>query len=263
MSGQVKKIEGEGTDPRRLYEEHLDLIGTICSSIGRRNGCRPDEIEDFTSQVHVKLLEDECARLAKFEGRSSLRTFLVATIANLFRDWRIEKWGKWRPSALAQRLGPLAVRLERLLYRDRRSFAEAVRELRANYGETAPEPEMEHIAGQLKPRFSRRAVGDEGLEALPAGSQPDDDLLADERAEQGRRIVEALEAVMAELSVEDRMLLRLRFEDGLTVATIARMLGVPQRPLYGRLDRLYKQLRVELEARGVDADQVARLGEDD
>ncbi|MCB1057506.1 MAG: sigma-70 family RNA polymerase sigma factor [Acidobacteria bacterium] len=246
---------------RQLYEENLELVERICASAARRQGCRLDEIEDFTSHVHVKLLEDECARLARFEGRSSLKTFLVITITNLFRDWRDLRQGKWRPSALALHLGPTAVRLERLLFRDRRTFDEAVRELRAHHGETASDDEIEEIVTQLKPHFSRRFVGDDGLEELPSESQPEERVLQAESQELSAQILAALEAVIAELPLADRMLLRWRFEDGLTVARIARMLEEPQRPLYSRLGRLFRLLRKELEARGIDADQVKRLGE--
>jgi len=45
------------------------------------------------------------ALLAKFEGRSSLRTFLTVVIQRLFLDHRISAWGKWRPSAEARRGG--------------------------------------------------------------------------------------------------------------------------------------------------------------
>ena len=38
---------------------------------------------------------------------------------------RIAEWGKWRPSAVAKRLGPTAVLLDRLLTRDGRPFDDA------------------------------------------------------------------------------------------------------------------------------------------
>ena len=42
----------------------------------------------------------------------------MAVIQRLFLDARIAKWGKWRPSVSARRLGGVAVLLERLLTRD-------------------------------------------------------------------------------------------------------------------------------------------------
>jgi RNA polymerase sigma factor for flagellar operon FliA len=50
---------------------------------------------------------------------------------------------------------------------------------------------------------------------------------------------------------EDRVLLRLRFEDEVSVADIARRLGLDQKGLYRRLDRLLGQLRVAIEGEGI------------
>ena len=58
---------------------------------------------------------------------------------------------------------------------------------------------------------------------------------------------------LAKMAAEDRLLFRMAFEDGFTVADIARTLGLEQKPLYRRLERLLKQLRAALEAVGIDA----------
>ena len=60
------------------------------------------------------------------------------------------------------------------------------------------------------------------------------------------------------MTAREQLLLRLRYEQGATVAEIARMLGEDQKPLYRHLDRVLAKLRCALEARGVSADQVGR-----
>jgi len=91
-------------------------------------------------------------------------------------------------------------------------------------------------------------VGSElGLEALEgdADAVPDLEL---ERTEQ-RNI---LDAALAQLDVTDRLMLRLRFEDGLSVPEIARLVGVdsPFR-IYRQLDKVLATLRKHLEAAGI------------
>ena len=54
----------------------------------------------------------------RFEGRSSLRTYLTVVISRMLLDWRNSKYGKWRPSKAALSLGEHAVDLERLMSRD-------------------------------------------------------------------------------------------------------------------------------------------------
>ncbi|HUF46207.1 MAG TPA: hypothetical protein VMM93_00260, partial [Vicinamibacterales bacterium] len=107
-----------GGDPDP-YLAHHDLIEQAIRTFCRRQRLSATEAEDFASEVRLHLLDRERAVLRAFEGRSSFQTYLLTVIRHQFRDWRNALWGKWRPSAEARRLGPLAVRLEMLLVRDR------------------------------------------------------------------------------------------------------------------------------------------------
>jgi DNA-directed RNA polymerase specialized sigma24 family protein len=62
-----------------------------------------------------------------------------------------------------------------------------------------------------------------------------------------------LREMMEGWPAEDRMLVRLRFQSSLSIADISRVLGVPQRPLYRRMDALLARLRDALRAAGIDA----------
>jgi RNA polymerase sigma factor (sigma-70 family) len=61
----------------------------------------------------------------------------------------------------------------------------------------------------------------------------------------------ALARALGQLSAEDHVIVRLRFWEGLTVADIARALGLAQKALYRRLDRALATLRARLERDGV------------
>ena len=63
----------------------------------------------------------------------------------------------------------------------------------------------------------------------------------------------ALETAIAKLDVSDRLLLRLRFSDGLTVPTIARIVRAPSAAhVYRRLERVFAVLRGTLRQVGVE-----------
>ncbi len=64
-------------------------------------------------------------------------------------------------------------------------------------------------------------------------------------------MVAALEGALGKLDAEDRVILRMRFEDGFTVADVARALDLRQKPLYRRVEGLLRRLRRELEGRGM------------
>jgi RNA polymerase sigma factor (sigma-70 family) len=65
---------------------------------------------------------------------------------------------------------------------------------------------------------------------------------------------EVLTAAVQELPSADQLLLSLRFNDEMEAADIARVMEFPSRfHVYRRLDRVLRQLRERLQARGIDA----------
>jgi len=85
------------------------------------------------------------------------------------------------------------------------------------------------------------------LDAIAASTAaPDEELL---RAE----LRDALARALARLDPSERLLLRLRHEDGLSVPEIARLVGAPSPfHLYRRLDQLRRALRGALQAEGIE-----------
>src|SRR5262245_56729873 len=70
-------------EPSRLEQEflaHLPFIERAAAYAARSNHLAAQDAEDFASCVKVKLLENDYAVLRKFQGRSSLRTFLSVVI---------------------------------------------------------------------------------------------------------------------------------------------------------------------------------------
>ena len=243
-------------DPQNLFLANLNLIEKIIAGLCRRHALFGDVADDFGSWVKEKLIESDYRVLRSFAGRSSLSTFLVIVITNLLRDYNVQRWGRWRTSAEAKRLGTVAVQLESLMYRDGHTLAEATMVLESR-GECVSQRELATIATRVPARVRRRDVGDASLDYV-ADSEPDVHE-AMEQAESRSAVVEQLEAALAAMEGEDQLILRLRFWEGLTVADIARSLQLDQKPLYRRLERLLLALRNRLLAAGVDDEMIADL----
>ncbi len=143
-------------EPSVLYLQHLEAINRIAESLCKRNGVFGADAEDFASEVRLRLLEDDYVVIRKHRGDSSMTTFLTVVIANLFRDFRIKMWGKWRPSAEARRLGDAAVLLETAMYRDGCSFDEACRLLEQSGRANVDRTELRKISEKLPFRTARR-----------------------------------------------------------------------------------------------------------
>jgi RNA polymerase sigma factor (sigma-70 family) len=251
---------GTLVDYERLLVEQLDLIKAIVTFIGRRNRLTASETEEFGSHVNLKLIENDYAAFRKFQGRSSLRTYLSVVIQRLFLDWRAAQWGKWRPSAFARRAGKIATLLERLTLRQGLSFEEAKTMIEALHPGAVGPAALESLYAQLPTRSCRRFVGEDALQDIPASyGDPASGLIADEQASAAAETLRALALELARLAPEDRQLLESRFLDGVSIADIARTTCQDSKKLYRRFERILAGLRDGLERQGIGRSEAAGL----
>lgn len=253
----------EWPDAEGTFLAQLERIDRIIASIARRNSLVGDEADDFASWARARLIENDYASIRKFEGRSSIGTFLTVVIANLYRDYRTHQLRRWHPSAAAKRLGGVAVRLETLLVRDGYTLTQAIEVLRSAGIAGPSERELRDLAARLPPRTRPTEVGDAPLEQLAGSGAADGGLWEGERARGWEAAQGALERALSTLSPEDQLILRLRYWEGFTIAEVARALRLEQKPLYRRIDGNLARLRAVLESEGVDrADVAAFLSEE-
>lgn len=246
-------------NPRELLETQLHLIEEVIQFTRRRNRFSPEIGEEFASYAHLKLIENDCAILAKFQGRSSLKTYLTTVIQRLALDYQAKAWGKWRPSTAARNLGPEAIRLEMLTHRDGLPLRAAI-ETMVTGGETKLGPEELHaLVARLPVRHRRRFESEDALDCVPADGveRPDTALLDREREKSRAQAEAALNGALSALAREERVILKMRFRDGLQVRQIAEALGVPAKGLYRRIERLVVGLRTHMERAGVHADDLS------
>ncbi|HEU4559360.1 MAG TPA: sigma-70 family RNA polymerase sigma factor [Longimicrobium sp.] len=255
----------ESQDYEALLVQHLPFIRRNAAKLCHRHGLDADETDDFTSWATAKLVDNDYAVLRKFRGDSALTTFLTVVLAMLYRDYRVWRWGRWRPSAEARRRGPDAVALETLMHRDGYGMSQAVTMLRLRGKSGLSERELHELAAALPMRPPGRLgdASDRDLPNQPSSATTDDAVRAAEAGAQRERLQAALARALEELPPEDALIVRLRFFENLSVAAIARTLEMEQKPLYRRLDRALARLRGALEAAGVSRQEVAELLNED
>jgi RNA polymerase sigma factor (sigma-70 family) len=245
--------------PGSLYLAHRAVIESVIRFVCRRRGLRGDDAEEFAAEVRLRLVESDYEILRKFQGRSSLQTYLTVVIERQALDFQASRWGRWRPSALARAEGPPAVRLEQLVVRDGVPLAGALVIIEREF-EAVDRARLESLAARFPLRMRRQYVGEEMLEAAAVDAPDAERLLvhADE-ASRFERVKARLAEALADLDPTERLLLQLRFEQGMKVADIARLQQADQKRLYRRLDEMLKRLRTVLEAEGLDASTVRTM----
>jgi len=246
--------------PERIFLEHLPFLKKLAAATARRRKASAEEGEEFTSELWIKLIEDDYAVIRGFKGDSKLETYLTVVVTNAFTDFQNQRWGRWRPSAEAKRLGPVAIRLSELIEKDRFTFDEACEILIANYKVEESRKELEEIWKRLPIRTRREMEGEEALEELPTGeTSPVEDLLEGERQKRWREVSAALQTALDRLPDEDRLIFRLVTLKGIKIVAVARMFGLDQKSLYRRLENIKKLLREYLKEEGVGWEDIEDL----
>lgn len=243
---------------QRLLLEHLELIDQIVRTTGRRRHLSTEQ-EDFAGFVRLRMVEDNYAILRKFQNRSSLKTYLVTVVERLSLDFCVERWGRWRPSAAADRLGPIAVLLERLVNRDGHSLEEALEIIRTNHASALSSRELRAIWAQLPARTRTTEVGEDAAAAVNSGETADLNVEDAERRASIERLERTLRSAFATIPSHDRVLVALRYDQELPMVELARLTGKSVPTLHRHLDRAIKQLRRALTSAGFDPREVTGL----
>ena len=242
-------------DPEKLFRENLPVIDRVSREVCRGARLRDADAEDFASSVKLALIENDYAILRKWEGRSSLAGYLSVVIRRLLADRRDHELGRWTPSAEAARGGASGVLLETLLMRDGRPLAEVLPIVMARHP-SLTSADITAMADRLPRRHGRlRAVAlEEAAESsLASRERADARALSAEVRRLSARASEVVRRTMDGWEDEDAMIIRFRYGSSMSIADISRMLRLPQRPLYRRIEALLSRLGSALGAAGLDA----------
>jgi RNA polymerase sigma factor (sigma-70 family) len=210
--------------------------------------------------VHVceKLAEDGHRRLLGFRAgdRSDFAGWLASVTRNLCIDRLRQRDGRRRLPAAIARLDPLARELFEEVYWRGSAPQEAFERLASRQPGLDPArvgQALDAIAAALSPRQlaevllgGRRAEVATPTEALEQVADERDD---PERDLLHRRELAELAAAVEALPADDRLLLRLRFEQNLTLEAAGRGAGIDDpRRVHARLGRILRRLRQALGA---------------
>ena len=247
------------TDEARFLAA-LPTIDEVVSRICRRHRLTALESDELRSDVRMHFIDKNYEVLRKFEGRSSLTTYITVVIQRVLLERRNRMWGKWRPSAEARRYGPTGILLERLVTRDGWTATQAVEMLRVNQG-VEVDARLRAFCDRLATRGpSRQLVPEEDAgQVASTGPQADANVVRAEHDFLAKRVQSALDRARQSLEPLERLILKMRFEDRVPVVDIARALQLEQRHLYRTIESLLKTISTSMHAEGITKSDVATL----
>lgn len=236
-----------------LFLAQLPTIDRVIRFACWRGSLEGADAEDFASWVKLKLIESDYAALRQFAHRCSFAAYISIVVQRLLLDYRVHLWGKWHPSTEAKHIGEVGVAIELILVRDGIAVEDAIPVLRRDWPDLT-EQRVREIAARLPKRFLRpRAVELAKADDVASPCRVSETSFETDRANLAEEVGAVVREAFEEYSEDDRLLLRLHFHSGTSIADVARMLVVEQKPLYRRLRRLLADLRTRLKRRSIDA----------
>lgn len=224
------------------WNEFLARYSPLIMHVIRRREADDDRAMECFIHVCGALSDHGFRRLRSFrtDGPARFKTWLMAVVSNLCVDWRRKEQGRVRPLRRVSRLPELDQQVYRCIYVRGMSSAHCVEALAPRFpglNEATVREINARLFAVLTPQQRwQLSVRTPVLKTVDCGAGPEDDdpawqvavpgpgpdELAAELQEQ-RQLQDAL----AKLPAEQRLLLRLRYEQDLTLAEVARLTGQP------------------------------------
>jgi RNA polymerase sigma-B factor len=225
---------GDASAREALVQRHLPLV----RSLARRYAGRGESLEDIEQVGSIGLIK----AIDRYELSREVALTTYATpniVGEIKRHFRDKGWAIRVPRALQELNGKMGPTIERLTARLGRS--PSIAEI-ANEFQTTPEQVLEAMeAGSAYAPQSLSAGPDADSELDPMetiGSEDEEFARTDERT--------SLEPALALLPDREQLILKLRFEEGLTQTQIADKIGISQMHVSRLIRRSLERMRAQL-----------------
>lgn len=249
-------------DPEEAWGQFLDGYSTTILQVVRHVERDADFVPDCFQFVCERLSANSFRRLRKFrpEGPAVFSTWLRAVVRNLCLDWRRKQFGRTRFFKSISRLSVFDQEVFRHLYERRVSFDETFQSLRSTFPDIThtrlaesrgridqelTKRQRQLLDARLSQQASRMGASLDET-ATPHVNVPDPAPNPEIHAVIKERAA-ILRQALGRLPPHERLLIRLRFEQELTLEQVARLLGLgnaqrAERQIKGVLEKLREEL---------------------
>ncbi len=275
------------------YKQEIAAHWLLINRIAERRFIDTNCAEEAALYVMNRLEEDDCRRLRTFSGRAKFSTFVSSLTIRLLEDFSRKKFGRVRPPAWITALGGIWVTLFQLLCLQRLSVVEAIETMKNRVADSKQQ-QVEETVWTILERVTncgKHQALEVPFDDAGEGQANDQDTIVDHHdspevhfIENERRLLFELifkgvtktEDVQSstersfmtilktpiQMSAKERLLLKLCFQDELSVTRAGKMLGWNTNQSHGKLRRLLFRLRDEFDRAGIGNELRGMLHED-
>jgi len=260
ISGIIRTLDRlTSTGDAASWSEFLEQTSPLILQILRLLDRNADNVADAYIFVCRRLKLHRYRRLRQFdpEAGASFPTWFRVVVRNLYIDWRRSRQGRRRQPRAITRLPELSQEVYRAVFEEGLSERESFESLRALFPvltETQFDSALEQIHEVLGPRqrwlLASRQPRLESLTRDPASDRlemdPPSSSSNPEARAASREEIQLLRRSVSELPTADRLLLQLRYEQGLSFDRIAQIVSLGSgRQADRRIEEILETLRKE------------------
>lgn len=258
----LRRLQGAGS--QQAWEQFLETYSAVILQVVKLFERDPDHVSDCFLYVCEQLSKQGFRRLRRYHsgGPASFSTWLRAVVRHLCLDWHRREFGRERVYRSVERLSALEQEVFTCRYRRGLSAEEMLPNLQSRFprlDRPAVEGALERIERVLTPRqrwllaaesSDTVSLNDGPVAADPISTQvPDPSPNAESEAalsEQRAQLARALR----KLPAPERVLLRLRFAEDLTLEQVGRITGLGDAQTVDRhIRKILSRLQGEMEAK--------------
>ena len=252
-------------DAGAAWVEFLDLYAPLIMNTAGQFEYEQDRISECFLYACAQLNDNGFRRLLKFNtaGKATFRTWLGSVVFNLCVDWHRREYGRASLLPAISALPAFDQSVYRMVIEQGMGKETCFQSLKADFPDLTRELVAKAVArvyALLTPRqrwqISVRNRGRKQAYGDPAQGRIDrlpDPAGGPEQEAQRQQELESLQIAIARLPADQRLLLRLRFQEGLTLRKIAQLkyhgdTNATWRGVEAAVDALFQRLQVERSA---------------
>jgi RNA polymerase sigma factor (sigma-70 family) len=243
-SSELSRLIGRlaSPEPQEAWDEFLTDYSSLIRQVILAFEQDPDHASDCFLFVCEKLCEDRFRRLVRFKpgGTARFSTWLKVVIRNLCLDWHRKEFGRQQIFQTIAGLVTLDQEVFRTVYHQGLSNQDCYSRLRGHYPDVtlnAIEESLNRIQQALSPRqlwlLQMRRPRFRSLESETGEDEMEVSVLQIADPSPGPETLaflkeqhSALERALSSLEPSERLLLKLRFDQGLTLQVIAHLMNL-------------------------------------
>jgi len=247
-------------DAGTAWVEFLDLYAPLIMQAAARFEYEQDRVNECFLYVCEQLNDDGFRRLLKFNaaGKARFRTWLGSVVFNLCVDWHRREYGRATLLPAISALPAFDQSVYRMVIEQGMNKESCFQALRADFPDLTRDLVTKAVARvhslltprqrwqiSVRNRGRKQVRGDSSQEHIERLANP---AIGPDAEVQKQQELESLQDALSRLPKDQRLLLRLRFEQGLTLKKIAQLkyngdVNVTWRQIRAAMDELFRHLQ--------------------